>query len=82
MVQEFLGNTYKFVGERVCNILEAKRITVFFLKKNPLDSFFVGEKAHRPFFLKEAFDVVSVALRPSLSNSSTLECLRDLGGVC
>lgn len=37
----------------------------------------LGKGHAGPSFFKEAFDVVSVALRPSLSNSSSHKCLRE-----
>lgn len=59
----------------MCNVLEAKHTSF----ENPLDRFFSLGKMHTDhFFLKEVFDVVFVALRSSLSNSSNLKCLGDL----
>ena len=46
--------------------------------QNPLDGFFTGKCTQALLFLfKDAFDVVSVARRPSLSKSSHLKCLGD-----
>ena len=54
------------------HVLEAKYIEVF---SESFGWILHWENAHRLFFFKEAFDVVSVALRPSLSKSSNLKCL-------
>lgn len=70
--------THKFIGEKVCNALEAKRIKVFLKSSGQLLHWEKGMQALLFFFFfKEAFDMVSVALRPSLSNSSNLKCLRE-----
>lgn len=59
----------------MCNVLEAKYMKMF--------SKSFGRILHwemhtgSSFSFKEAFDVVSVALRPSLSKSSNLKCLGD-----
>lgn len=58
----------------MCNILEAKYIKVF---SKSFGRILHWEDAHRLLFFKEALDVVSVALRPSLSKSSNLKCLGD-----
>lgn len=65
------------------NLLEKQRVMFWkqsILKcfQNPLDGFFTGKCTQALLFLfEEAFDVVSVALRPSLSKSSNLKCLGD-----
>lgn len=59
----------------MCNVLEAKYIKVF---SKSFGQIFPKENAYRPFFLKESFDMVSRALRPSLPTSSNFKCLGDL----